>query len=231
MAGNRSVGKLSYKAPQQTTLKPGFTLASTGFDTVRVGTSKTVGIATLTDTSSVWPITFDSIWTDNPAFTDTALADKTPLTLTPGQKHTLQITFTPTENTSFSTFLHAQSTAAGTQKVPLLGSGYTTSGVQSNTGTLADWLTNGIGKMMTLPPSPNPATNSLMLNYALRASCNVEFEVFSERGIRVYDWNGSNEMNGIHLQSFDIGAIESGSYIYRFSAGGEIESGKIIIEK
>src|SRR6202030_691732 len=83
MAGNRTTGELSYLAPTGTPLKPGFTIASIGFDTVLVGTSKTRGAVTLTDTSSVWPITFDSIWIDDPVFADTALADKFPFTLAP----------------------------------------------------------------------------------------------------------------------------------------------------
>jgi hypothetical protein len=232
MAGNRSVGEITYVAPAQTSLKAGFTLASIGFDTVRIGTSKTLGAVTLTDTSSVWPITFDSIWIDNPVFTDTAQADKAPMTITPGQKHTFQITFSPTDGNPYTAFLHAQSTSAGAQKVSLDGSGYTTTGgVAETSGTLADWLANGSGNMMLFPPSPNPAMKSLTINYALRAACNIEFEIFSERGTKVYDWNGSNETNGLHTQTFDIDAIETGNYIYRFSANGEVESGKIAIKR
>ncbi|MFI5201905.1 MAG: hypothetical protein ACHQNE_05930, partial [Candidatus Kapaibacterium sp.] len=113
MAGNRTTGELFYTAPIATKLKPGFAIASAAFDTVLVGTSKTRGAVTLTDTSSYWPVTFDSIWIDNPVFTDTAAADKFPFTLQPLASHTLQITFAPTQATSYNSQIHARTASAG----------------------------------------------------------------------------------------------------------------------
>jgi len=234
MAGNRSVGELSYQAPIETKLKPGFTIASTGFDTVRVGTSKTLGAVTLRDTSSFWPVTFDSLWTDNSAFADTAAADKFPFTLQPNTSQTLQITFTPTQLITYQALLHAHTTSAGTQTATLRGSGYTT-----NESVSAE----SPGAALLLSVSPNPAKHLLVLNYALRAPATVSFDLFSIVGDPVYHWSGGMQSAGAHNQTVDFGRIAEGSYLYRFeahandrsssndrSSAGEVQSGKLAIE-
>ena len=228
MAGNRTTGELSFAAAIVTKLKPGFTIASVGFDTVLIGTSKTRGVITLTDTSSVWPVTFDSIWIDNPVFTDTAAADKFPFTLAPDSSRALQITFTPTQATNYSVQIHARSASAGTQTATLTGTGYVENGSVSSEAAPA---------MLLLPPAPNPAKRSLTLNYSLRAPARVTFEIFSILGDPVFQWNGGLASAGAHVQAVSLGQIPAGSYIYRFEAAmdnrsstGEVQSGKLAIE-
>ncbi len=230
MAGNRTVGELDYTAPVKTLLKPGFSAQTIAFDTCLVGTSKTLAAVTITDTSSYWPLSVDSIWIDNPVFRDTIASDKFPFTLAPLAAHTLQIVFAPTNDYSYTSYLHIQTASAGTQTVVLRGSGYSMSAVAlPGTSELAEWLATGSGEAMLLPPAPNPASGSLALDYALRAPAPVSFDLFTALGIRVYHRGLGTQSSGEHSELFDLPELSQGSYFFRLSAGGETHSAKIEI--
>ncbi|SRR5579883_791035 len=229
MAGNRSVSEFTYTAPTSTTLKPGFTLAASSFDTVRVGTTKTLALAILTDTSSIWPITFDSIWTDNAAFT--SYQNGLPLTLLPGSSDTLGISFTPTKNNIYSAFLYAHSPSVGTQKAALHGSGYSSDAVSTPVDDPSAWLASGSGNLFLLPPSPNPTSSELSIAYALRSTSTVWFGLYSCTGELVYSWKEAAQQAGIHSQTFNLNALPNGGYFYRLEANGESKIGKIAVKR
>ncbi len=231
MAGNLTTSVLSYTAPVPTSLEPGFTIASISLDTCLVGTSKTVGAVTLTDTSSYWPLTIDHLTIDNSAFTDAAVADKVPFTLAPMGTHTLQITFTPTQDLAYSTLLHVHSTTAGSQTDTLRGTGYSVNAVTGDVpaSSLAAWLARGAGELRMLAPSPNPARHSIELEYALRAPASPAFEIFTILGTSLYHWTGGIHTSGEHTESLDLRSVPPGDYLYRFEADGEVLSGKLEI--
>ena len=229
MAGNRTTGELSYTAPAKILLKPGYTVQAMSFDTCRVGTSKLLGAVTISDTSSYWPLAVDSIWIDNSVFTDTATGDTFPFTISPNSAHTLQILFTPTQDLSYTSLVHIQTTSAGTQSVQVRGVGYSTDGVTTPSSAFAEWLASGTGETMLLPPAPNPASREITLTYALRTPAAVVFLLFNESGAELYHHTFGTQASGMHTAMLDLPNLPAGSCFFRFEANGEQHSGTLEI--
>src|SRR5581483_10484904 len=206
MTGNRSVGEISYSVPS-TTLKPGFTMSATNFDTVQVGTSKTIASIVLNDTSSAWPITFDSIWSDNPAFRDGM--DALPITLNSFTSDTLHITFSPVASMTYSGTFHVRSTSAGTRTVQLQGKGYATDGVMALKNNTLSILPESDGIRIALHSDLNPTARFTLLNI-LGAPVLHAFV------------NGNNQVIPTSLLARDI-------YFYHLVSGDQVWSGKIVI--
>jgi hypothetical protein len=221
--GNTSIAYINYTHPAIISAY-GFTLTCPGFDTVLYGTEKTLPILTVTDTSSLFPITISNVWTEAPEFilNPDSAANKLPITLAPFESHNFVITFNPGRDSTYACLALAESDeASGIRVDTLRGIGYSLpAGVadESQTTIFATLI-------------PNPATNSATLNFTLPQTANVTFELSSMDGKKVLVWNADAQSEGQHIQNIDISALASGSYIYRFAANGQTMSGKLIINR
>ena len=80
-----------------------------------------------------------------------------------------------------------------------------------------------------LPPYPNPANAALSIPFALAASGDARLELFNLGGQRVETlWEGVRPAGG-HLLRWDSGGNASGVYLIRLSAGGRMQSRKVML--
>jgi hypothetical protein len=216
VTGNHSVGTIEFTAPH-----PGFTAQSIlNFDTVLVGTRKTFNAFTVTDTSKFLPIKMDSVWTDDAAFTinKTLPANSLPFTLNPGGSLTFSVTFSPTSAKIYSANAYALSKGLAPRSGPLIGGIGYTAGVVDETQT-----------KVSATLEPNPAANSVMLDFSLSQTSNVTFELSSMDGKTVFSWKANAESMGEHFEFIDLLPLAAGNYVYRFEANGEVTSGKLAV--
>ena len=80
-----------------------------------------------------------------------------------------------------------------------------------------------------LPPYPNPANASLSIPFALGASGDARLEVFNLAGQRVETLLEGTTPAGRHLLRWDSGVRASGVYVVRLSAGGRMQSRKVML--
>ncbi len=221
MAGNRTQISISYIKP--TFSSRGFFAETKNFDTVLVGTQKTLPRLTITDTSTVYPITINNVWTNNEAFIfdGSRSENKLPITLTPGISHTFSISFHPTEA---RTYVGAISIADGgdvpAQSVSISGIGYTQGSNAVNT----------LGSGFYCNISPNPAGEMVTAQFGLTQQAVTAFSLYDLLGNTVYSWRGEEEA-GDHLQQFDLGHLKRGTYFWRFESGSQTASGKLVLDK
>jgi len=213
MADNRSEVEVRYNEFSTTLPKPGFTVQSIGFDTVRVGTSKTIAAVTVQDTSKL-PISITKVWSDNLRFTyneNSPSSNRLPIYLQPGESRSLAFTFTPAEQLFYQTIGHAYSPTAGTMSFPLTGAGYiveeqavTPSAALPNLALVFD----GRSVMVHVPAGWASVTRLEIVNILGQTvlSCNMEAG-----------------------RSFDVAQLPHGIYFYHFSNGRESVTGKIVL--
>ena len=80
-----------------------------------------------------------------------------------------------------------------------------------------------------LPPYPNPANATLSIPFALAASGDVRLELFNLAGQRVETlWEGARPA-GRHLLRWDSGGNATGVYVVRLTAGGRMQSRKVML--
>ncbi len=220
-AGNSSTADITYTHPPIVS-SPGFTAAGLGFDTVRVGTGKTLPILTVTDTSVQYPITIDNIWVNDPAFIfDKSLAaNALPLTLAAGAQHRFSITFIPKRDSFYSAAVHVHSTELLEQSATVTGVGYSVS---------ASVATTASPQNLSVALLPNPAARHVLVTYSLLHAGLVEFELVTLLGERVREWNEEIAAPGEHSKTLDLSGLPEGTYIYRMDANGEVQSGKLIV--
>jgi len=218
LAGNRSIGTIEFSP---TSSFEGFIVQSiAAFDTVLVGTSKTLGAFLVTDTSRAFSIIIDSLWTDDPAFTiDKSLFENTlPITLNPAGSKIFLVTFSPGVSKTYSANAYAHSSGLVPRSSPIAGIGYTISNVADKPQTEV---------YVTL--EANPAMKSVKLNYSLPQTADVVFELSSMDGKTIFHWIGKSESQGEHMEMLDLSSIAQGDYVYRFEANGGVTSGKLAI--
>ena len=80
-----------------------------------------------------------------------------------------------------------------------------------------------------LAPYPNPANSTLSIPFALGAAGEVRVQVYNLGGQRVETlWEGMKPP-GIHLLRWDSGERASGVYVVRLTAGGRMQSRKVML--
>jgi hypothetical protein len=223
LAGNTSIATIIYTHPPIVSA-PGFTLTSVSFDTVLVGTEKTLPILVVTDTSTQYPITINEIWIDASEFifNPNVSGNHLPDTLSPLESHRFVITFNPGRDSVYACLANASNSELPTVRVDTLrGIGY----------SFPAGVSQGSQSKFYATLMPNPATNSVALNFSISQTADVTFELTSIAGNKVLEWKVDDESNGEHQRNFDISTLASGSYIYRFEANGQVQSGKLIINR
>ena len=84
-------------------------------------------------------------------------------------------------------------------------------------------------ELALLPPYPNPANATLSIPFALAASGDVRLELFNLAGQRVDTlWEGARPAGG-HLLRWDSGGNATGVYVVRLTAGGRMQSRKVML--
>ena len=78
---------------------------------------------------------------------------------------------------------------------------------------------------------PNPFNPSTVIAYALPQNAHVALEVFNALGQRVALLVDEVKEAGYHQARFDASNLASGVYIYKLSAGGFVDSKKLLLMK
>jgi len=88
------------------------------------------------------------------------------------------------------------------------------------------------GDLSLYAASPNPASNSININFSLNNSSKVEIEVYDVTGKVVKTVKGeTNYAAGKNAIAVDLSNLESGSYIYSVNANGTRIFSKFIVTK
>ncbi len=88
------------------------------------------------------------------------------------------------------------------------------------------------GDLSIFAASPNPASNSININFSLNTASKVEIEVIDISGKTVKSIKGNETFaNGKHSISVDVTSLESGSYFYSINAAGTKIFSKFIVTK
>jgi hypothetical protein len=212
MVGNRTKCEVRYNQYATTLPRPGFMALSVSFDTVRVGTSKSLAVVSIQDTSKL-PISITKVWTDNPRFTYNASApdaNRLPISLDAGESRSLVFTFSPTEQLFYQTTGYAYSPTAGTISFPLSGAGYIVeerSVRETAIGCPATLIVEGRRISVHLP--------------AGLASAQVEIENLI--GGTILNQDVAPEA------TIDLSALPHGIYFYRLKCEGTIVVGRIVL--
>lgn len=89
-----------------------------------------------------------------------------------------------------------------------------------------------IPESFTLRPNyPNPFNPVTNISFGIPESAQVQLEVFSILGQKVYQWNSGVLSAGYHIHPVDGRGWSSGTYIYRLRAGDEIKTSKMLLIK
>jgi hypothetical protein len=88
------------------------------------------------------------------------------------------------------------------------------------------------GDLNLFAASPNPANNSININFSLNTSSKVDIEVIDLTGKIVKTIKGTDTFsNGKHAISVDLTNLESGSYFYSINASGSKIFSKFVVAK
>ncbi|MEO5572551.1 MAG: T9SS type A sorting domain-containing protein [Bacteroidia bacterium] len=70
----------------------------------------------------------------------------------------------------------------------------------------------------SLSVSPNPSSEKVMLNYSLKESASVSFDVMNELGQKVATYSLDKQSAGKHEYQFDVKILATGNYFVHFNA-------------
>ena len=88
------------------------------------------------------------------------------------------------------------------------------------------------GNLSLYSASPNPASNSININFSLSNASKVEIEVIDLTGKIVKTIKGNNTFqNGKNTITIDVQNLESGSYFYSVNASGSRIFSKFVVTK
>lgn len=76
---------------------------------------------------------------------------------------------------------------------------------------------------------PNPFNPETVIRYGLPEQTHVRLEVFNALGQRVASLVNASRGAGYHEVTFDAGSLASGVYVYRLSAGGFVDSKRLVL--
>ena len=76
---------------------------------------------------------------------------------------------------------------------------------------------------------PNPFNPETTIRYALPEATHVELVIYDVLGREIVTFIDGHESAGIYTVHFNSGNLPSGVYYYRFSAGGTVETRKMIV--
>jgi serine protease AprX len=79
--------------------------------------------------------------------------------------------------------------------------------------------------------APNPFQNRTVLTYNLAEAGAVRLEVFNLLGQRVKTLSSEVQTAGVHSQVFDGSQLAAGTYIYKLTAGGKSNSGRMVLTR
>lgn len=87
------------------------------------------------------------------------------------------------------------------------------------------------GAFLMLRPYPNPSGGKVEFRYELLEEAHVKLTLENALGGRVATLVDAKLAEGAHSAAFDAENLPSGVYFYKLSAGGDVETGAIVIEK
>jgi hypothetical protein len=176
------------------------------------------------DTLTVQNVGSDTLFVTG-ATIDSAGFGVTPvmLTVAPGASDFLYVTFSPTEERSYSGTLVIESNAiTSPTNIPLSGVGE---------------IINSVGES-DLPSQfalrqnyPNPFNPTTTIVYDLPTTARVELQVFNLLGQKVRELVSGVQPAGRHEISFDAASLPSGVYLYKLIAGSFLATRKMILTK
>lgn len=79
--------------------------------------------------------------------------------------------------------------------------------------------------------SPNPATQSSNLTYRLNGTENVQIELYSLIGQKVANIQNGTETRGLYVKEINTSGLESGVYLVRITAGDQVSSQRLMIQR
>jgi hypothetical protein len=100
----------------------------------------------------------------------------------------------------------------------------------AKTGTTG--MTNQIQGKSSLKIYPNPASSKMSMDYNLAENTKVNLVVYNISGVAIKTLiNANNHLAGSYSKSFDVSDLKSGIYFARFTAGKDIQSFKVLINR
>ncbi len=77
--------------------------------------------------------------------------------------------------------------------------------------------------------SPNPISQHATIFYSLDQGQPVTFAIYDLLGREVFRTMDEIETAGAHTLNFDASHLQQGTYLYKLTAGGAVNQGKIVI--
>ncbi len=191
-------------------LGPDFIAFGGSFDTCLVGTYKTLELVGVRDTSSIYYVTIDSIWSDNPVFFyNSSLPVVSPL-----QTQLFPVTFAPTAPIPYNGNLFIRVTGEEVVSVPLSGIGYTASAdvfVATNPTSQASVIAMDDGRSL-----------EIILPGEMAVPANFELVNVLGQNVLRAALTGENP-------TIDASGLPRGVYFYRLTVGSGSQSGKVML--
>jgi hypothetical protein len=78
---------------------------------------------------------------------------------------------------------------------------------------------------------PNPFNSSTVVKYYIKQQSDVLFELFDAAGREVRSFAQKSVAPGFNHFTFDAGALATGVYFYRITAGSNVDSKKMVLLK
>jgi hypothetical protein len=194
------------------------------------------------------PIRIETPMLSGPDSANYRLGSLPRLDIGPGATEYLEVTFAPINGGQSSAEIAITPVGGTTQVVTLGGEAIRVRGDDDPTAALAfdgapsrveEWTdgVSGVDRdvatsgMRLSAPMPNPASNSVVIAYALTARSDVSIVLFDASGRMVRELASTTVDAGEHRLSVDVSDLSAGVYHYRLSVGGRTLSRSLVIAR
>ena len=188
------------------------------FGDVEIGSSETL-TSTITNTGYA-DLEVTNITSNKPAFTVNITSD----TISPGSDLEVEVTFTPTNMTSYSGVIEITHNAVGSpDSVSVIGDGVT--------GIEDELLKTIPDDFVVFQNYPNPFNPKTSIIFGLLEASEVKLILFNSLGEEVANLFEGYKNAGYHQVEFDAADLPSGVYYYQLKAGSFVQTKKMVLLK